>query len=105
MDEEMADAMCLHPRLQHPGLLKELVGARGASSRDRRKAALKFAYYQIGEGKAGMSIISHRYVKRDSSATLNRTMRSHIKRDVRRKETRYSLLKKLTPKIRSDWVS
>ena len=46
MNEEMADSMDLHDRLQRSELLKELIGAKGASKRDRRKAALIFAYYQ-----------------------------------------------------------
>lgn len=45
-NEELADRMALHRSLQSVRFLKKLSGARGVSTRDRRKAALKFAYYQ-----------------------------------------------------------
>jgi hypothetical protein len=44
--QDMADKMAIHERLIRASFLKKLSGARGVSTRDRRKAALKFAYYQ-----------------------------------------------------------
>lgn len=45
-NERMIERMDIHPSLTRPWLLKALAGAKGVSRRERRKAALKFAYYQ-----------------------------------------------------------